>query len=210
MLPVVIALRFCHAAAIVGFLAVGLRWQQRRSWFVAGAKQDSSSDCTLSATLVSQGVACLRDGKHEASREGRNERRVVYRIGTVIMKLCVDTSKQLEAACLKRTRNLEQTPRLLLEGKCVIESKQCGSSHVNCITQTVSCLLMTYVGPSFDMLMHRFFGNPYDVTVANFFVSAYQELGLMCISGNICCSIRALRYCSVFWSHDRCIISTSR
>jgi hypothetical protein len=29
-------------------------------------------------------------------------------------------------------------------------------------------------------------------------------------SGNICCSIRALRYCSVFWSHDRCIISTSR
>ena len=42
---------------------------------------------------------------------------------------------------------------------------------------------MTYVGPSFDMLMHRFFGNPYDVTVANFFVSAYQELGLMCIDG---------------------------
>ena len=42
MLRVVIALRFCHAAAIVGFLAVGLRWQQSRSWFVAGAKQDSS------------------------------------------------------------------------------------------------------------------------------------------------------------------------
>jgi hypothetical protein len=33
------------------------------------------------------------------------------------------------------------------------------------------------------MLMHKFFGNPYDVTVANFFVSAYQELGLMCIDG---------------------------
>ena len=141
------------------------------------------SDCTLSATLVSQGVACLQDGKHEASYEGRNEHRVVYRIGAVIMKLCVDTSNQLEAACLKRTRNLEQTPRLLFEGKCVIESKQCGSSHVNCITQTVSCLLMTYVGPSLDMLMHRCFGNPYDHTVANFFVSAYQELGLMCIDG---------------------------
>ena len=116
------------------------------------------SHCTLSATLVSQGVACLQDGKHEAFYEGRNEHRVVYRIGAVIMKLCADTSNQLEAACLKRTRNLEQTPRLLFEGKCVIESKQCGSSHVNCITQTVSCLLMTYVGPSFDMLMRRFFG----------------------------------------------------
>jgi len=33
MLRVVIALRFCHAAAIVGFLAVGLRLQQSRSWF---------------------------------------------------------------------------------------------------------------------------------------------------------------------------------
>ena len=76
-------------------------------------------DCTLSATLVSQGVACLRDGKHEASREGRNEHRVVYRIGTVIMKLCVDTSNHLEAACLKRTRNLEQTPRLLFEGNAL-------------------------------------------------------------------------------------------
>jgi len=54
------------------------------------------SVCTLSATLVSQGVACLQDGKHEASYEGRNEHRVVYRIGAVIMKLCVDTSNQLK------------------------------------------------------------------------------------------------------------------
>ena len=134
--------------------------------------------------LLSQGVACLQDGKHEASYEGRNAHRVVYRIGTVITQPREDTSSnQLEAACLKQTRNLEQTPRLLFEGKCVIQGKQCGSSHVNCITQTVSCLLMTYVGPSFDKLMHRFFGMPYNHAVANFFVSAYQDLGCTCIDG---------------------------
>ena len=42
---------------------------------------------------------------------------------------------------------------------------------------------MSYVGPSFDKLMHRCFGNPYDHTVANFWVSAYQQLGIMCIDG---------------------------
>ena len=46
-----------------------------------------NSELTLSATLVSQGVACLQDGKHEASYEARGAHRVVYRIGTVIMKL---------------------------------------------------------------------------------------------------------------------------
>ena len=42
---------------------------------------------------------------------------------------------------------------------------------------------MTYVGPSLDKLMHMCFGNPYDHTIANFSVSAYQELGVTCIDG---------------------------
>ena len=42
---------------------------------------------------------------------------------------------------------------------------------------------MTYVGPSLDKLMHRFFGMPYNHAVANFFVSAYQDLGCICIDG---------------------------
>ena len=42
---------------------------------------------------------------------------------------------------------------------------------------------MTYVGPSLDKLMLRCFRNPYNHTIANFFVSAYQELGIMCIDG---------------------------
>ena len=47
----------------------------------------------------------------------------------------------------------------------------------------MNCILTTYAGPSLDELMYRYFGMPYDHTVANFFVSAYQELGVMCIDG---------------------------
>ena len=146
-------------------------------------------DLTVSATVVCRNVTCLSDGRHEASYEGRGAHRDVYRIGDIVMKLCTDAketefgSNRLEAECLKKTKDLEQTPRLLFEGKCIIESKQHRSSQNHCITHTVNCLLMSYVGPSFDMLMHRCFGHPYNHTVANFFVSAYQELGLMCIDG---------------------------
>ena len=80
------------------------------------------SELTQSATLFSQGVACLQDGKHEASYEGRGAHRDVYRIGNVIMKLCTvikenqSRSILLEAEALKRTEDLEQTPRLLFQG----------------------------------------------------------------------------------------------
>jgi len=47
----------------------------------------------------------------------------------------------------------------------------------------VNCILTTYAGPSLDELMYRCFGMPYDHAVANFFVSAYQKLGVMCIDG---------------------------
>ena len=147
------------------------------------------SELTMSATVVSHGVLCLPDGRHDASYEGRGAHRDVYRIGDIIMKLSIFSkentigSNRLEAAALKTTNDLQQTPRLLFEGTCNIESKQFRNSRSNCITHTVSCLLMTYVGPSFDKLMHRCFGNPYDHTVANFWVSAYQQLGVMCIDG---------------------------
>ena len=42
---------------------------------------------------------------------------------------------------------------------------------------------MTFVGPSLDKLTHRCFQNPYTHTIANFFVSAYQDLGTRCIDG---------------------------
>ena len=143
----------------------------------------------MSAALVCHNVPGLSDGRHEATYEGRGAHRDVYRIGNVIMKLSTPAkeeqwgSNKLEAVALKTTNDLQQTPRLLFEGTCNIESKQFRNSGGNCITQTVSCLLMTYAGPSFDKLMHRCFGNPYDHKVANFWVSAYQQLGIMCIDG---------------------------
>ena len=131
----------------------------------------------MTATVVSHGVMCLSDGRHDAFYEGRGAHRDVYRIGNIIMKLSTFAkednigSSRLEAEALKKTKDLQQTPRLLFEGTCIIESKQFRNSQNNCITHTVSCLLTTYVGPSFDKLMHRCFGNPYDHTVANFWVS---------------------------------------
>jgi hypothetical protein len=109
----------------------------------------------------------------------------------VIVKLAAVAADQrlcsnfLEAEALKGTEALEQTPRLLFQGLCIIESKACRGSPVNCITQTVNCILTTYPGPPLDELMYRCFGMPYDHAVANFFVSAYQELGVMCIDGRI-------------------------
>jgi hypothetical protein len=144
---------------------------------------------TQDATLFCRDVVCLQDGQHEASYIGRGVHRDVYRVGDVIMKLAtVATEEQLcsnflEAEALKGTEALEQTPRLLFQGLCIIESKQCRGSSVNCITQTMNCILTTYAGPSLDELMYRYFGMPYDHTVANFLVSAYQELGVMCIDG---------------------------
>ena len=144
---------------------------------------------TQTATLFSRGVVCLQDGEHEACYIGRGAHRDVYRVGDVIMKLAaIATDNQycsnfMEAEALKSTEALEQTPRLFFHGVCCIKSKQCSSSPVKCITQTVSCILTTYAGPSLDELMYSCFGVPYDHTVANFFVSAYQELGVMCIDG---------------------------
>ena len=83
---------------------------------------------TLSATVVCRNVGGLSDGRHEASYEGRGAHRDVYRIGDIIMKLSTDakekefSSNQLEAECSRTTKDLEQTPSLLFEGKCIIES----------------------------------------------------------------------------------------
>jgi hypothetical protein len=148
-------------------------------------------ELSQSATLFSTSVACLQDGEHEASYIGHDAHRDVYRVGDVIMKLAtVATEEQLssnslEAEALKGTKDLEHTPRLLFQGLCIIESKACRGSPVNCITQTVNCILTTYPGPPLDELMYKCFGLPYDQAVANFFVSAYQDLGVMCIDGRI-------------------------
>ena len=147
------------------------------------------SELTLNATLVCRNVPCLSDGRHDAKYEGRGAHRDVYRIGDYVLKLCTDAkekmfgSNRLEADCLKKTKDLEQTPVFYYEGRCNIETPQYRNSQNQCITQTVNCIIVSYAGPTFDYLMHACFGRPYDHTVANFFVSAYQELGLMCIDG---------------------------
>ena len=168
----------CHGSRAVA----GSSLQQQKSMSLI-------PELSQSATLFSRDVACLQDGEHEASYIGHDAHRDVYRVGDVIMKLAtVATEEQLssnslEAEALKGTEALEQTPRLLFQGLCIIESKACRGSPVNCITQTVNCILTTYPGPPLDELMYKCFGLPYDQAVANFFVSAYQELGVMCIDG---------------------------
>ena len=68
------------------------------------------SELTLFATVVSRGLACLPDGRHEASYEGRGVHRDVYRIGDIIMKLSTDVketkigSNRLEAEALKKNK----------------------------------------------------------------------------------------------------------
>ena len=42
---------------------------------------------------------------------------------------------------------------------------------------------MSYAGSSLHNLMYRCFRSPYDHSVANFFVSAFLEIGIMCIDG---------------------------
>ena len=65
-------------------------------------------ELTLFATVVSRGVACLPDGRHEASYESRGVHRDVYSIGDIIMKLSTDVketkigSNRLEAEALKK------------------------------------------------------------------------------------------------------------
>ena len=49
---------------------------------------------TLSATVVCRNVACLSDGRHEASYEGRGAHRDVYRIGDIVMKLSTDVKEK--------------------------------------------------------------------------------------------------------------------
>ena len=66
------------------------------------------SELTMSATVVSRGVLCLPDGRHDASYEGRGAHRDVYRIGDIIMKLSKFAkenaigSNRLEAEALKK------------------------------------------------------------------------------------------------------------
>ena len=71
-------------------------------------------ELTMTATVVSYGVICLSDGRHDAFYEGRGAHRDVYRIGNVIVKLSTRAkeeqfgSNKLEAAALKTTDDLQQ------------------------------------------------------------------------------------------------------
>ena len=88
-------------------------------------------------------------------------------------------SNFLEAEALKGIEALEQTQRLLFQGLCGIESKQCRSPPVNCITQTVNCILTTYPGPSLDELMYRCFNVQEDLeTVRGACLQRFRRLWL--------------------------------
>ena len=100
----------------------------------------------MTATVVSHGVICLSDGRHDAFYEGRGAHRDVYRIGNIIMKLTSRAkeeqfgSNRLEAAALKTTNDLQQTPRLLFEGTCNIESKQFRNSGAIALRKLLSLI----------------------------------------------------------------------
>ena len=146
-------------------------------------------ELTSVATLERYGLNLFSDGAREAIYEGRGAHRDVYRVGSFILKLSTDAkerlfeSNELEAKCLRSTEQLPQTPSLIFEGRCTTETKAFRGSQLNCITQSVNCIITTFAGPSLDNLMHKFFAMPYKHTIANFFVSAYQDLGVMCVDG---------------------------
>jgi hypothetical protein len=76
---------------------------------------------------------------------------------------------------LQATQHLPQTPVFFFYRDFDIVT--------NSITLTVSCLLASYEGTSIDRLMHMHFAFPFNLTTANFFVSAYQGPAMMVIDG---------------------------
>ena len=111
-------------------------------WFAMAAEQK----------LV-RSMACLKDGKLEASYEGRSTHRVVY--------------QQEDVARDKFTIRIDLMWREICKATACVDAP------------------------------------PIPVAIC---AAASEHY----VSGNINCSIRALRYCSVFWSHDRCVTSTFR
>ena len=146
-------------------------------------------DLTQTAKVICRNVACLVDGAHDAVYEGRGSYRDVYRIGEGLIMKLIDRAREnasksnaREVEALKATVHLASTPVLFYHGDCVIQTKQFRGSS-NSVTLVVNCVIMSYSGPSMDKLMHREFGLPYDHYVANFFVSAYRDLSILCIDG---------------------------
>jgi hypothetical protein len=133
---------------------------------------------TQSVSFHTTGLNFLVDGEHEAVYVARGACRDVYRIGeSIVLKLCTrenDRNPQ-EVAALQATQHLPQTPVFFFYGDCDIVTDS--------ITLTVSCLLASYQGWSLDRLMHMHFALPFNLTTANFFVSAYQNLAMMVIGG---------------------------
>ena len=175
-----VALRLvCHGSRAVAFSA--LQPRQNKSLIPL---------LTQTATLHSCGLPDLPDGQHDASYEGRGACRDVYRVGEgLVLKLCkIEVDERLqcnqnEAAALLATQLLPQTPLLYFDGFCVVEGSGQSDAGSDSVTLLVRCLLVSYGGPSFDKLMHKYFAFPYDRTVAEFFVAAYHQLAMMVIDG---------------------------
>jgi hypothetical protein len=139
---------------------------------------------TQSASLFTTGLDCLEDGCHHAVYVGRGARRDVYHIGfdsNMVLKLCTHESErrlqsnQREVTVLLATQRLPQTPVFYYYGDCDVVTDG--------ITLRVTGMLTSYAGPSLDRLMQKHFALPFDLTTANFFVAAYQDLAMMLIDG---------------------------
>ena len=76
---------------------------------------------------------------------------------------------ETEWIALTQTARLPQTPTLHYRGFVDIDSS-------DSVTLTVECLLMSYAGPSYDKLLHEWCAKPFNLAVANFFVSAIVDL----------------------------------
>ena len=131
----------------------------------------SVQQLTHSASFYTSGLNFLADGKHDAVFVASGSCRIVYRIGeSVVLKLSTRKEERIweEAASLQAIQHLSQTPVFLFAGYCHIVTDS--------ITLSVSCLLTSYEGVSFDRLMQMHFALTYNHTTAGFFVTAYQEL----------------------------------
>ena len=138
---------------------------------------------TEEAVLRSTSVPGLSDGERRLVCEGRGARRDVYRVGeSLILKLIrpqtelTFRSVENEAIALIQTAHLPQTPTLHYRGLVDVYSS-------DSVTLTVECSLMSYAGPSYDKLLHEWRARPFNLVVANFFVSAIVDLITMMFDG---------------------------
>ena len=148
------------------------------------------SELTAEAVLHSKNVPGLDDGERRLVFEGRGAHRDVYRVGSsLILKQfkpqteLTEHSVEYERSALNSTARLPQTPSLYYRGSVHIYANNADVTSSDSVTLTVEGLLMSYAGPSYDKLLHEWRARPFNLAVANFFVSAMIDLISMMFDG---------------------------